>query len=252
VTHPEFTDNLPEDGFKPRISLRGVNEALDALKESQPGTHCLVVYPDLIMLREIYSRYIKFQLEDRNEIVLILPYYETTDMVRLVLSGMRGYNNGINTSAGSGDSGIDVRRYEKEGSLIIIDSLKGYFDSEKEQQQQQQKNNHYHNNNNNNNSKNMGLISFLGVLLKHAERRRKDGVTVLSDMGSFYHNHSYNNHIQKLVVYEKSLPIKYDGGGKLKGFCLYHQQDFETRFKQGQQVDLLDCHSRNIMMMNVR
>jgi hypothetical protein len=212
------------------------------------------VYPDLITLREIYSRYVKFQLEDRNEIVLILPYYETTDMVRLVLSGIRDYDIGINTPVDSGYSGIDVSKYEKEGCLIIIDSVKGYFHSEKGQQQlQQQKNNHYHNNNNNNNNngKNMDLISFLGVLLKHAERRRKDGVTILSDMGSFYHNHSNNHRIQKLLVYEKSLPIKYDDGAKLKGFCLYHQQDFETRFKQEQQAKLLDCHSRNIMMVDV-
>ena len=51
---------------KPKIPHRGVNEALDALKESQPGTHCLVVYPDLMTLRAVYSQYTKIQLEDNN------------------------------------------------------------------------------------------------------------------------------------------------------------------------------------------
>ena len=41
----------------------------------------------MMTLRQIYSGYIKDQLED-NEIVLILPYYETTEMVRSILSGV--------------------------------------------------------------------------------------------------------------------------------------------------------------------
>jgi hypothetical protein len=49
------------------------------------------------------------------------------------LSGIRGYDIGINTPVDSGYPGIDVHKYEKEGSLIIVDSLKGYFHSEKEQ-----------------------------------------------------------------------------------------------------------------------
>ena len=73
--------------LNPKGNIRGVNEALDALKESQPGTHGLVVYPDMLTIRAIYSLYSRILLEDSNEIVLILPYYETTDMVRLVLSG---------------------------------------------------------------------------------------------------------------------------------------------------------------------
>jgi hypothetical protein len=44
-----------------------------------------------------------------NEMILINPFYETTDSVRQVLSG------------------IDVSKYEKEKALIIIDSLDEYF-----------------------------------------------------------------------------------------------------------------------------
>jgi hypothetical protein len=34
---------------------RGVNETLRMLKASQPGVHCLFLYPDLTTLRAIYS-----------------------------------------------------------------------------------------------------------------------------------------------------------------------------------------------------
>ena len=120
----------PKDNYnKQKALLRGVNETLDAIKESETGTHCLMVYPDIMTLRAIYSRFTKIQLEDKNEIVLILPYYETTDMVRLVLSGSNVYGDDITNNTVE-YSGIDVSRYEKEGSLVIVDSLKGYFGSE--------------------------------------------------------------------------------------------------------------------------
>ncbi|HEX7207516.1 MAG TPA: hypothetical protein VF233_04995 [Nitrososphaeraceae archaeon] len=55
------------------------------MRLSEYGVHYLVVYPDMNTLRRIYSYYTKMQLEDNNEIVLIVPYYETTEMVRSVL-----------------------------------------------------------------------------------------------------------------------------------------------------------------------
>jgi hypothetical protein len=232
----------PKDNYnKQKAILKGVNETLDAIKESETGTHGLLVYPDITTLRAIYSRLTKIQLEDKNEIVLILPYYETTDMVRLVLSGSNVYGDDI-TNNPVGYSGIDVRKYEKEGSLVIVDSLKGYFGSD-----QQLENNSNSNSTNNTSNKNMDLMTFLNVLLRHAERRRKDGVTLLADMGSFYLNN--HNGTQELMRYEMSLPEKYYGKN-LKGYCLYHQKDFERRFGREEQAQLLDCHSRNIMLMN--
>lgn len=229
----------PKDNYnKQKTLLRGVNETLDAINESETGTHCLMVYPDIMTLRAIYSRFTKQQLEDKNEIVLILPYYENTDMVRLVLSGSNVYGDDISNNP-VGYSGIDVSRYEKEGSLVIVDSLKGYFGSD-----QRQENN---SNSNNTSNKNMDFMTFLDVLLRHAERKRKDGVTVLADMGSFYLNSHKGS--QELMRYEMTLPEKYYGKN-LKGYCLYHQKDFERRFGREEQAQLLDCHSRNIMFMN--
>lgn len=235
--------NSPDGNFKPKIPPRAY-EALDSIKESQAGTHCLMVYPDLVTLRAIYSQYTKIQLECNNEIVLILPYYETPDTVRLVLSGRNSYDDNSNTNPFE-YSGVDVSKYEKEGSLMIIDSLKGYFPPEG------QSNYYYYDDDNNNINNNirggLDFMSFIYILLKQAERRRKDGVTVLADLGSFYHHHSHGN--QKLIEYEKSLPKIYDNMN-LKGFCLYHQKDFESQFRLEQQIELLDCHSRNIMLVN--
>lgn len=86
--------------------------AAQELRMSEYGAHFLIVYHDLTTFREMYSQYVKTALKE-NEIVLILPFYETVNAVRQTLSG---------------DSAcIDVRKSEKEQSLLIIDSLIGYF-----------------------------------------------------------------------------------------------------------------------------
>jgi hypothetical protein len=212
-----------------KTTSKGVKDTVNQIQELPMGTHALMIYPDLMTLRRIYVQYAKKLLEDSNEIVLILPYYETTDMARLALYG------GINTNGDNNFeySEIDVRKYERDGSLIIMDSLRGYFlpeiwgsDNNKEDKS----------------GGNLDFLSNLNVLFKQAERKEKTGVTVLSDMGSFHHYDQYGT--QKLVDYELSLPKTYEGN--LKGFCLYHQKDFETRFSKKQQVSLNNCHSRTI------
>jgi hypothetical protein len=85
-----------------------IDTIFEEIRLAEYGVHYLVIYPDMITLRRIYSYYAKMQLEDNNEIVLILPYYETTEMVRNVLSGEDKYNQG---------STIDVKNMRKKDLL---------------------------------------------------------------------------------------------------------------------------------------
>ena len=182
------------------------------MRLSEYGVHCLVVYPDMNTLRRIYSYYTKMQLEDNNEIVLIVPYYETTEMVRSVLSG-ENKNNQSNI--------IDVRKYEKQGSLVIIDSVKAYFHSD------------------------IDLMSFVARLAKQPQFSGKNGISIIADLASFY----YNDQSDKLIEYEMSLPTKYDDNMKMKGFCFYHQVDFERRLTEQQKQMLLEHHGKNLMVV---
>ncbi len=182
------------------------------MRLSEYGVHCLVVYPDMNTLRRIYSYYTKMQLEDNNEIVLIVPYYETTEMVRSVLSGENN-NNQSNI--------IDVRKYEKQGSLVIIDSVKAYFSSD------------------------IDLMSYLARLAKQAQFSGKNGISIIADLASFY----YNDQSDKLIEYEMSLPTKYDDNMKLKGFCFYHQEDFDRRLREQQKQTLLEHHGKDLMVV---
>ena len=77
---------------------------LDELNQTEPGGHYILIYDHLIIFRQIYPYYTKKQLEENNELILLLPYYETTDTVR---RNLRENNY----------ARMDVRKYEKEGLL---------------------------------------------------------------------------------------------------------------------------------------
>jgi hypothetical protein len=130
--------------------------------------HYSIVYPDLATLRKLYSSYINTALNEKNETVIILPFFETTDNVRRILE--------------QSEFDIDVTKHERQGSLIIIDSLKGYFGSP-------------------------GVMSLINQGLEHARTLEKNGLTALGDMESFFHTHKEDN---SLIEHELSLPSEFD------------------------------------------
>jgi hypothetical protein len=85
------------------------DEISDQLLHVPTGHHYLILYSNIETMRKVYSSYIKKQFEEQpNSVVLFLPYYDTTDNVRGVLSS----------------KGINVKEREKEGSIIILDIMK--------------------------------------------------------------------------------------------------------------------------------
>ncbi|HET6798928.1 MAG TPA: MEDS domain-containing protein [Nitrososphaeraceae archaeon] len=188
------------------------NDVLKQLRQAEYGAHYIIVYHDMMTLRQIYTGYIKTQLEYNNELVLILPYYETTETVRSVLSENHSSNEG---------NIIDVRKYEKEGSLMIIDSAEAYFSSDTD------------------------LMSYVARLAKQAQTSGRNGISVIADLASFY----YFNRIDKLIEYEMSLPTKYDDKMKLKGFCFYHQEDFDRRLSKEEKQKLVEHHDKALRVV---
>lgn len=179
-------------------------EISNELRESEIGSHFLVQYPDLPTLREMYSHYIKSAVPGDNEIVVILPFYETTDNVRRVLS--------------EDSACIDVRKYEKEQRLLIMDSLKGYFGSAE------------------------GLMPFVKQTVEYAKNSDRENVSVLGDMGSFF----YYKKKDDLIGWEMELPRKFDMN--LKGLCLYHERDF-ARLSEAQKQKLLKHHNKILQLL---
>ena len=85
------------------------DEISDQLLHVPTGHHYLILYPDIETMRKVYASYIKRQLEEQpDSVVLFLSYYDTTDTVRSVLSS----------------KGVQVKEREKNGSMIILDIMK--------------------------------------------------------------------------------------------------------------------------------
>jgi hypothetical protein len=99
-------DNYTSPNSNKRINE---DEISDQLLHLPTGHHYLILYPDLETMRKVYAIYIKRQLEEQPEsVVLFLSYYDTTDSVRSVLSS----------------KGIRVKEREQTGSMIILDIMK--------------------------------------------------------------------------------------------------------------------------------
>jgi hypothetical protein len=102
------------------------------------------------------------------------------------------------------DVDLDVANCEEDGSLVIIDSVRGYFGSEAD------------------------VLCLVKILSKRAQNQSRSGCFVIADMGSFYLFRMVN----ELMKYEASMPLKFDehdnGLIRCKAFCTYHQKDFDT------------------------
>jgi hypothetical protein len=193
-----------------------INHSLETMLQAEYGSHYIIVYPDLSTLRRIYSNYSKIQLENKNDIVLLLPFYETTESVRKILSTSDDVSLGF---CDDRVSILDIRKHEKEGSLVIVDSKKAYFGS-----------------------KTVDIKVFVGMLIEHAKHSKKTGVCVIADMGAFF----YLNKIQDLIIHETTLPPKFDL--KLKAFCCYHGSDFAGYLTEEQDHNLLHHHGKAMIM----
>ncbi len=176
-------------------------DILQHMLQSKHREHNMLVYPHLDVLRNIYSRYSKSQLETGKEIVVHLPTYENIPSVRRVLT----------------NTGLDVDRFETDESLVILDSVKGYFES------------------------NHDILSMFEMLAKRAESEKDGGCSVISDMGSF----SFLNKEKELLDYERSLPLRFSSM-KCKGFCCYHQANFD-RLSEDQKEQLFEHHYKNFI-----
>ena len=178
------------------------SDIINGIDKIEYREHVVLIYPNLYALREIYSHYCNIALKN-NELVLILTYYQTAECIRLTLKELD----------------IDVEKYEKENDLIIIqDSIEthsGYTED---------------------------FLSLLKTLDKQQEKRGKKGLSVIADMGVFFH-FQYNKDV--LIDFESSLP-KFDMN--VKRICTYHGGDFE-RFEQYEKDNLIKSHHRRIKVL---
>jgi KaiC/GvpD/RAD55 family RecA-like ATPase len=125
----------------------------------------------------------------------LIPYYETTDSVRQVLSQL----------------GIDVRKCEQNRSLAIVDSVKAYFHSD------------------------IDMKSLVKTMAEDAKRMDKKGVSIIDDMGSFFLYKKQNQMIEYEIELQLGEKKDDANSVKVKEICGYHKDNFSTLKEKEQQ-----------------
>lgn len=160
---------------------------------------------DMPDFRQICVEYCKIALQSTNEIVLLLPYYES------VVDVWENLTNNI----------IGVEKYKKEGSLILVESTKGYFSLKNDF---------------------VGIIIMIKMLLERKNKLGKSGVSAISDMGLFFHNKRISDLIQHEIAVLPSIHNM-----RTKIFCNYRISDFELLSAE-QKQQILDSHTKTIQL----
>ena len=113
--------------------------------QNQFGNHNLILFTNRDTLKNICSKYCKTALDSSSEIVLILTYYESVKDWLMYLK----------------DNGISVEKYKNDGSLVVIESKKGFFGLLNDF---------------------VGIMIMIRMLLGRANKLAKKGLTIISDI----------------------------------------------------------------------
>ena len=185
------------------LRKRDRNQILESIMNSKFGEHNIVLYSDVSTLPYLYSHYSKRSSESSNEIVLILPHYQAiTDVLHALKN-----------------SGIDLDRTKKEGSIVVVESKKAYYSLIDQF---------------------VGIMIMVEMLLQRAKKLNKMGITVISDMGLFFHLDRLDDLIKWETELSSSIYAK-----KVRIICNYSQTDF-GRLNEKQRQHLLESHSKII------
>jgi hypothetical protein len=186
-----------------RVENENNNESIQKWfnEEIGDGENGIVVYPNLQSFRQIYTQFVKVQLEKAKEslmprIILIATFYETIDSIKHHLRAV-GVQN--------------VQSLINKGSLLVIDSFSSYYPDID------------------------GMKKLVATLSERARKEGRDGVIAIVDMGFFF-MFGGDGKATELINYEASLAPKTEGYN-VKGFSCYHGGNFST-LKDSQKKEL--------------
>lgn len=195
----------PNDGY---YSYNDVSDDLVLQLLKLPvGYHYLILYRNIETIRKLSAEYIHSMIEENNVAILFLPYYDTTDKVRQELT----------------TKGLDVRKYEQNHSLILLDFTKVV-------------DNPY-----------LGIPTAFGLkqfINKTQTYHKNKKLVVIADMSLYNHFKNIND----LLNFE-SLPHEANSDQDWKQLCLYHKVDFDLMFTDEQKQKILDYHKDKVIVI---
>jgi hypothetical protein len=207
-----------KDSNRYRIVNADPATILKFIKNSNYADHNLVIYPRLEQFEEFYIECCKDSILDRNEILVLVTHYQPVSAVRKKMHLL---------------AGIDTARYENDGTLVILDSEMVYQPIVEKT------------------GRDNIIIILTSLLMKQAQERDKKGITLLSDLGTFFLNKRIADLIShelwlRLLLLGVSVPRRIDAN-IIRSFCCYHKDDFSV-LQEEQRKRILQHHSNNLIL----
>jgi hypothetical protein len=166
------------------------------------GEHDAVLYSSTAALNQLLIEYARFSLKSSNETLLILT---SADSIENYLSTLKDI-----------DSDIESRR--KDGSLIIRESAKAYFNLTDEL---------------------VDIMIMIRMLLQRKRKLGKDGLTVICDMGIFFHKKRFVD----LISHETRFSLGSSDINEIRMICCYEKPSL-TLLTPQQTQQILSVHDK--------
>lgn len=103
------TPTIHQKQVNSKDNTSSISSLVDDIRRSDFQEHNLLIYPDLLRFRQIYSECTK-QALDNNEVVFLATTYDSFDRIEDALRS----------------KGISVDNEKKDSNLIIVDALRAY------------------------------------------------------------------------------------------------------------------------------
>jgi hypothetical protein len=166
------------------------------------GEHNAVLYSNAAAHNQSLIEYARFSLKSSNEILLILTYYDSIDSILNALKNI--------------DDDIETR--QKDGSLVIRDSAKAYFNLSDEL---------------------VDIMIMIRMLLQRKRKLGKDGLTVMCAMGAFFNKKGFVD----LILHETRFSLGSRDINEARMICCYEKPSF-TLLTQQQTQQILGAHNK--------
>lgn len=174
----------------------------DFLADFHFGEHNAILYSNTTTLNQLLIEYYRISLKSPNEILLILTYYDSVEYILKALKDI--------------DSNMESR--QKDGSLVIRNSAKAYFNLANEH---------------------VDIMIMIRMLLQRKRKLGKDGLTVISDMGIFFHR----KRIVDLISHETNLSLGANDDNEVRMICCYEKSSL-TLLTQQQKQQIFSTHNK--------
>ena len=166
------------------------------------GEHNAILYSSTTTLNQLLIEYSRISLKSSNEILLILTYYNSIENILNALKDI--------------DSNMESR--QKDGSLVIRESAKAYFNLADEL---------------------VDIMIMIRMLLQRKRKLGKDGLTVISDMGIFFHR----KRIVDLISHETRFSLGSSDNNEIRMICCYEKPSL-TLLTPQQTQQIFSAHNK--------